>query len=203
MRERLGLSQDKLASAFLNPTLDRKYSSATVSAWELGHKPIPGPVSAFLDQLEMEQALGDGFLSDHQEPPPRDDDRPDDIPPSDLFEPQGVIGPTNIYARTCEELWQMIAMGVGLTGAVLGSERLQQDGAIIDGDKKALGKAYGKLAETNETFRKMLVGATSSGAWLEVCFVTGQTAAKIWHNHSATMGELVHLPPQPDEATAS
>lgn len=193
LRERHGWSQTALAD-LLNPALDRRYTSSTISSWERGDKPTPAHVAAFLDALEFEQAAG-VILSEGPEPPPRGED---DAPTDPTFSPQMPTGPASIYSKVCEELFEMIAMGVGMTGALIGSDKLQADGAIIDADKKALGRAYGKLAETNETFRRMLTNMTGSGAWLEVCFVTGGTVAKVWHNHAA-MGELVQFP---DETTA-
>ena len=100
-----------------------------------------------------------------------------------------------MYARVCEELFELIATGVGLVGAVTGSEKLRIDGEIILADKKNLGKAYGKLAETNETFRNMLTGMHGGGAWLNVALVTGITAGKLMRNHQ---GAKVVSPP-PDE----
>jgi hypothetical protein len=58
------------------------------------------------------------------------------------------------------------------------------DGQIIAADSPALGAAWAKLAETNETFRKMLIGMTEGGAWLQVALVTGTTVSKCYQNHA-------------------
>jgi hypothetical protein len=77
-----------------------------------------------------------------------------------------------------------------MVGAATGSAPLMNDGAIIAADKAELGKAWGRLAETNETFRNMLVGMTTGGAWVQVALVTGTTAAKCWQaNHAPRMLE--------------
>lgn len=201
LRDEKGWSQQELAE-LLNGLLDRKYGSPTISGWESGKRPVPATVEAALAALIVQENLGDmGVVNDTPENPP-------DIAPSgEEFTPQPVVGVSGVYAKACEELWSMIAMTLGMTGAVLGSDKLINDGKIIEGDKKALGVAYGKLAETNETFRRMLTGMTSGGAWVEVTMVTGTTVAKLWQNHS-TGGVIVNIPgsdsehPQ-NEATAA
>lgn len=187
-RKRQGLSQDALADV-LNQALDRHYTSATVSAWERQAKPIPDHVAAFVDALLIDASLPPlesgpaGVSSPYTE---RGEDSappaPDDAPPAPGQQPP-VSGP-NAYARICTELWELVAAAVGMIGAAIGSENLMHDGKIISADKVALGNAYGKLAETNETFRRMLMGMTSGGAWLEVSLVTGMTVGKIWQNHA-------------------
>ena len=202
LREKHGWSQSALAET-LNVALDRKYRSAQVSSWEREDRPIPENVSAFLNALAIDMNLGGTGEPRFEAPEPPDPT--EDSPPFDSFEPQIPAGTSGIYARACTELWEMVAMGIGMAGAVTGSDKLQADGRIISADSRALGIAYGKLAETNETFRKMLAGATSGGAWLEVALVTGTTVSKCWANHSTqTGGALVHLPtPTDEQATAS
>jgi len=41
----------------------------------------------------------------------------------------------NLYSRVCEELFEMVATGVGLVGAATGNDVLQKDGAIIAENK--------------------------------------------------------------------
>lgn len=189
-RERQGMSQAKVAE-ILNGVLDRKYGSATVSAWENEKRPIPEAASVFLDELALAQAL-----------PPPNGGQPDNAPPAagagpvaaDL--PPGddglhvslLAGGGTAYARVCEDLWQTIAVGVTLTGSVIGNKAVERDGQIIEAQKKELGRAYGHLAETNETFRNMLKGMTTSSAWLEVSLVTGQTVGLMLKNHAEVNG---------------
>lgn len=175
-RTRKGMSQDGLAE-LINGPLDRKYGSATVSGWESGKRTMPAHVENYLTILMLDDALP---AEETSEP------RPEDSAPGDdhlTFTPQTPISTSSVYARTCEELFEMLSMGVGLVGAGIGNNSLKLDAQIIHDDKEALGKAYGKLAETNETFRRMLTGMTSGGAWMEVAFVTGTTLGKIYASH--------------------
>lgn len=188
LRERRGISTDDLA-LLLNQSLDKSYSGDTIARWERG-RPISKAPSAFLDQLVLEWELDDRQTGGGPGPEPLDEwvPGPEDSPPpnpdpSSLPPAQPLIGGSGVYVRACTELWEMIASGVGMMGAVLGSDALLLDSGIIYSDKQALGAAWGKLAETNETFRKMLVGMTEGGAWLQVALVTGTTVSKCWQSH--------------------
>lgn len=189
-RERRGLSQDDLAE-LLNGSLDRRYTSSTISQWETGKRPVPAGVGAFLDAFALEQALppldtaADPSRGAGAPAPPRVEDEPPGGPRRQS--PQVLAGGT--YARLCEELFEMVGTGVAILGAALGNERLLRDGQIIDRDKVALGRAYGRLAETNETFRRFLAAAGGGGAWVEIAIVTSGTASAILRNHLQGGGE--------------
>lgn len=202
-REEQGWTQDELAK-LLKASIG-KGSSTTVGKWESGQRPVPEDVAALVARLELESAfpgenggqpsgtaeeqygLGDaeplGFGS-----PPVEGAQGDSAPPPPGAAHEVAAGQLPLpggttYARVCEELWELIATGTGMVGAVTGSEGLRRDGEIILADKVALGRAWGKLAETNDTFRRMLLGATSSGAWLEVALVSGITFGKCYRSH--------------------
>ena len=199
-RDKQGWSQQQLVD-FLNASLDRNYSPSKLSAWERDKIGVPGTVEVFLTTVQLEQAfplteerpLDPDPATDYTDPGA--DSAPPAPPGQDRPQPQAALSSGNAYARVCEELWEMVATGVGLIGAATGSEALRKDGEIILADKQALGRAYGKLAETNDTFRRMLMGATSGGAWLEVCLVTGLTAGKVMRSHQALAPPPLHAAP--------
>lgn len=210
-RKRQGWTQAQLAN-LLNKGLDRQYDGTAVGRWENEKRPIPDYVESFLDSLELETAAAatfgppteaqaaaldsEGFQSrepgDSAPPPPPGD--AEGKPVGQLPLPGG-----GVHARVCEELWEMVATGVGLVGAVTGSDAMRRDGEIILADKEALGRAWGKLAETNDTFRRMLLSMTSGGAWLEVAMVTGITAGKLVRNHQQPSDGSSAQPSEPEE----
>jgi hypothetical protein len=191
IRERFDWSQTALAE-HLNAALDRKYSSATISAWELDRKPIPAHASAFVEALAIDSALPPHEPSPGRVASPDDADTAPD-PPHSSPGGQVPLSGSGAYDRVCTELWGIVAMLPASLGAFFGNAQLVEDGRIIDADKQALGQAWGKLAETNETFRRMLIGATTSGAWLEVGLVTGMTFGKVAENHMRNPNGTVHL----------
>lgn len=204
LRTAQGWSQQKLAD-LINPALDRKYGSAMISRWEKGNAPIPKHVSTFLEGLELTATLPDEHITYEPEDFPDAGEREDSAPPppgagsgEPAVSPLLPLG-SSPYARVCEELFELVATGVGMVGAVTGSEKLRIDGEIILADKKNLGKAYGKLAETNATFRNMLAGMTGGGAWLEVALVSGITAGKVMRNHQRPVPIMEAVPDQPAE----
>ena len=164
LRERLGFNQQQLAE-YLNEVTGRRYKGSTVSTWESDKRTIPAVVADSVSALVVIDTApeGDGTEQTAQSP----------------------MSSSGIYTRACVDLWGMIAMIVSSAGALSKSAALMQDGFTIDADKQALGRAWGKLAESNETFRKMLVSATSGGAYLEVILVTSTTAGKLFQNHHA------------------
>jgi hypothetical protein len=148
-------------------------------------------VSTFLEELAVSTRLpsdDDGPASPLAAEPEGDvaaDTAPGGGQPVDTALPaQPTLGGGGTWARACTELWELIASGVGMMGAATGSPLLMNDGAIIAADAQALGEAWGKLAETNATFRKMLVGMTEGGAWLQVALVTGTTVSKCYQSHA-------------------
>lgn len=203
IRKANGWTQKQLAE-MLSSALGKSYASNRVGEWERDRVKIPAHIETFVTELGLSTILTDDRTSDAEprpfppaegepvldsHPPTPDDQQPRLLPQEPLTSSSGA------YSRVCQEMWELVATAVGMVGAVTGNERLQQDGVIIDADKEALGKAYGKLAETNETFRRMLTGMTASGAWLEVSLVTGITAGKVMRNHQRAKP----LPEQPEE----
>jgi transcriptional regulator with XRE-family HTH domain len=184
LREQLGLTQEQLADA-LNESLGRKYVANTISRWETGNRGIPSDVSVFLDAIALNDALPEpGATVESSAPERGSQGRQEDTAPTDSSQGPVPFSSSGAYKKACTELWAIVASGVGMAGAATGNMKLMQDGALIDQDKAALGDAWGKLAETNETFRNMLVGMTSGGAWMQVALVTGTTVGKIWQNHA-------------------
>jgi hypothetical protein len=184
--DHLGLSNTEAAN-LLNEQLGKKYRSDRVNQWRK-EKP-PEHVAAFMDALVASSATPLPTIDDLHESPAPDasSERGDTPPPEPERDPAltQIALPTGggIYARICTDLWATIALMVSSGGAITGSKALVEDGRIIDADKEKLGAAWGKLAETNETFRRMLVSATTGGAWLEITLVTGVTANKMLANH--------------------
>jgi transcriptional regulator with XRE-family HTH domain len=200
LRERRGWSQAELGAA-LNAALDRNYGSGSISPWENDKRPVPADVSAFIEELLVDTALP------AEEPAPSalpaDEPAAGDTPPGGDH-PQAAQPPLasgGAWTRACTELWELVATGVGMVGAATGSEAMMVDGQIIAMDSPALGAAWAKLAETNETFRKMLIGMTEGGAWLQVALVTGTTASKMYQNHATrTLAASAAMNGQPEEA---
>jgi hypothetical protein len=201
--DRNGLSGRDL-SDLLNQALDRHYGPEHVSRWRRGVRPVPKAVGAFVEDLSISMALvpgagpgasspADGTGGDARDVSSSGVGPAPDTPPGGGFnvDPQPVVGASGgLYAKACEELWEVVAAGLGMVGAAIGSRALMADGAVIAADKEALGAAWGKLAETNEQFRKMLVGMTAGGAWIQVGVVTGTTVAKCWQlNHAPRLLE--------------
>lgn len=199
LREQQGWSQADLAAA-INATIPgRNYSSGSISPWERGKRKVPDDVSAFLDEL----AIGLNLPPDDGEPSPsplagpasvgvEDDTAPGgDHPPT--VTPQPPLGGGGELQRACTELWELVASGVGMLGAATGSRALMNDGAIIQADARALGEAWGRLAAQNATFRKMLLGMTEGGAWLQVALVTGTTVSKCYQGHAQLALETSRL----------
>jgi DNA-binding XRE family transcriptional regulator len=195
-REEQGWSQDELGK--LLKAAVGKGSGTTVGKWENDQRPVPEEVSALVVQLQLDAAmpgeppLDEEALGLHSEAPPVEGGTGDSAPPEPSDPSRGTAPAGQLplpgggsYARVCEELWELIATGVGMVGAVTGSEGLRSDGEIILADKQALGRAWGKLAETNDTFRRMLLASTTSGAWLEVAMVSGITFGKCYRSHQA------------------
>ena len=184
-RERQGWTRQQLAELF-SASLERPVSKATVADWERGRSKVRVEAAQFLASLdELDTDIGDILEGEHEPPSGPGDSAPPPPPPSGEPRPslELIPGGDPRYARICEELWEIVATGVGVVGAVTSSETLQADGRIIVTDKKELGKAWGKLAETNPTFRRWLMSASTGGAWIEVALATGITAGRVLRNH--------------------
>lgn len=190
-RDRRGLSQQQLAD-LLNEALGKKYTNESVRRWEKDRGPSK-EVAAFLEQLQLAEfsnTVGGDDLDGAEAwtlPPPDTEASGDPLAPPPAHP---VLSPTGgVFAKTCEELFDLISTGLGIIGGAVGSEAMIYDSGVIAADKKALGRAYGKLAETNDTFRKMLLSMTSGGAWVEVAMVTGGTVSKMWNGHQQLAAE--------------
>ena len=183
-----GWSQAQMGQ-LISDSLNKQWKDVArnYGTYERGRRPVPGDIEVFLANLELEGEQFTVLDGDREIPHEPIGDTPPPQPPGAEQVAQGIaaIAGGGSYSRVCEELWELVATGVGMVGAVTGSEALRRDGEIIAHDKQALGKAYGKLAEQNATFRNMLAGMTGGGAWLEVALVSGITAGKLMRNHQA------------------
>lgn len=199
-RERRNLERGELAE-LLNASLGTQYDAESIGRWERGSRNPSKRVAAFLEDLALHQFAGDvggldgagGLEPDDAPfgPQPAGDTAPG---PGPSANPQPALtSGSGAYVRACTELWEMIATGIGMTGAALRSDALIADGAIIAADAPALGAAWGKLAETNDTFRRMLVGMTEGGAWLQVALVTGTTFTRCYQAHASIALERASL----------
>ena len=81
-RDKQGWSQSQLAE-LLNASLDRKYTSGTVSQWETGKRGVPAHVASFLTTLQMEEAFPSDLRPDDSasEPPDGAPGTEDTMPP--------------------------------------------------------------------------------------------------------------------------
>ena len=191
LRKRYGWTQKQLGELVAN-ALDRAPASTVdhLGHWERGRRTIPREVQAFLQTLADDPAAA---------PPPSRPAAaagPDDTEPRDfeLGPPAPVLAIGSSYASLCTQFFELVATAVGMIGAAIGNPRVVEDGQIIDRDKQALGAAYGKLAETNETFRNLIVATDKQGAYLAVALTTGTTVGAIWRNHTITNRDLEAQP---------
>lgn len=217
-RERRGLERQEFAE-LLNSSLGTNHNGDAISRWERGAgqgRPVPKKVAAFLERLALEEFAGGGELGGEDGARGlEDDDRPivddelgrDSAPGPGAVDPQPALGGGGAYARACEELWELVATGIGLAGGALRSQALIYDSQIILADKEALGAAWGKLAQTNKTFQKMLLSMTEGGAWMQVALVTGTTFTKCWQAHQHVANErraqALEVPVVDDDAAAA
>lgn len=181
------LTQDEVGKLLRRAFPDRKsYDGTQVGRWERGKNTIPRPVQEIFEALMAgAPADDDAPAASRVEPPPEPDDAggaADSAPAADQLDlpAQTPLPGDSSYAKICAELWQMIAFGVGLGGRAVGSEKAMAAAQVIEADAPALGKAWGKLAEQNDTFRRILISLTQGGAWTEVILVTSTTAVKVY-----------------------
>lgn len=197
---------NRQAAEVLNGALHRNYTDDLVSKWRRGAQKVPKHVAAFLEGLDepppspVTPGGGPSGEPDLTGIPEVDDiirqAAAEDSAPSGLGVHAGgddperprpqltlVAGGPSAYAKICEEFFELIATGVGMVGAAVGSDNVRRDGQIILEDKAELGKAWGKLAEQNETFAKILTATDKQGAYLAVALATGTTVGKLWRNH--------------------
>lgn len=192
VRQRQGWTREK-ASEVLRDALGREHglSPSSLRDWERGTRPVPADAASFLADLLESDGGGPADL-----PPFK---APDSAPGAGPSVPVALAGP-GVYAKVCTEMFELVATGVGMVGAALGSDTLQRDGQIIYADRAQLGQAWGKLAEQNETFAKLLTQTEKQGAYLAVALATGATAGRIWQNH--TIGRIDRRPKVVDAPSA-
>lgn len=185
IRKKQGWTQAQMAD-ILNEATGRHYKSGSISEWERRPGDLPDVPAAFLEELAGLPPSGVPSPDRGGGEPPAPSGFGDDVAPGlPLDQPPSPQTPlvSSMYAATCEGFFEMIGALVGMIGATVGNDTVKRDGAIIVGDKKALGAAWGKLAETNEVFRNMIMSADKQGAYLAVAIATGTTAGRIWQNH--------------------
>lgn len=187
IRSELGLSQDRLAKEILNPNLDRRYTSATISGWERGAKPIPDHVADFLFALRAVSPSGaedsgaspePGGQLTGDAPPFREPDAPPQPQPQRPLVPMGTA-----LESVATEMFDGIGAMLETAGVFTRNQAIEWDGKIIRADAKALGAAWGKLAEQNAWVKRILTSLTTGGAWVEVLAVTATTGKKMYDNH--------------------
>jgi hypothetical protein len=122
LRERRGLDRAELADA-TNQALGTTYSAETVARWERGSRQVSKKAGAFFQELAV---------SDFTDTVGGDAEPVDDLPPAGDVppgpgpgaEPQRALTTGGgVYVKACEELWEMIAAGVGMLGAATGTWR--------------------------------------------------------------------------------
>lgn len=185
LQKQYGWNNKQLAT-ILNDALGRKYDSSRVSVWRNDRGEIPTDVEAFLAALDdpstepvSPQSGEDVPFTPAEDTPPRQPDTPTKPTPG-----VSVLSVGGSYSKICTEFFELIATAVGMIGAATGNDALRRDGQIIDQDKRELGAAWGKLAETNETFRNMILATDKQGAYLAVALATGTTVGRIYRNHT-------------------
>ena len=186
-RDRLGMTQEAFGR-MLGDALGRRYGADNVGKWERGTIKVPRPVATLLEygaDDTIAATAADAKAGRGQQPTFTIEDS---APAADGPEIAAGNGPTLFggaqYAKICEQFFELIATGVGMVGAGIGNETIKRDGEIILANKQQMGAAYGKLAETNEVFRNLLLSSDRQGAYLAVALATGTTAGEIWRNHS-------------------
>jgi hypothetical protein len=188
-----------------------RVSTDTIGKWERDKGRTPDVVLRYMQGGRQESPLVD---EDEQQQLDGMPPRPEDPPPGSFSDGTTDDGPkikplqlqSQLYEKACVDLWLMIGFGVQVAGKGLRSPLVERDGAIIQSQASDLGKAYGKLAEQNETFRRIVVGLTQGGVWVEVGGVTISLAMAIAGNHSAYAAHLrqqaqeaANRPPEPPE----
>lgn len=182
-RELNNMTQADLAK-HLTENVGLNVSETTIGRWERDQRHTPEPVVAYMQggaadsPIAPEPGLDDGA-------PPAADDAPPSVP-GGVRRPAPSLQLSSVtYEAACVDLWEMIGFGVKLFGQAVRNPVLMTDGDIIDSQKQDLGRAYGKLAEKNDTFRRLVIGLTQGGIWVEVTSVTVKMAVTIAQNHQA------------------
>jgi hypothetical protein len=191
-RKSQGLTSTDL-SVLLTDALGKGHGQGSVLRWERGERPVPGSVIDYLAGGAQQQAPGGGGAA--AEPP--GDTPGEDLPPRaqpDTNRPALLpIVTGGEYAKACEDLWDMIGFGLVAAGTGLRKPAIRNDGYLIsgwedasgkhEGLKRELGVAYGKLAERNRTFQRLVLAMSQESVWAEVIIVTAKLAQQIYANH--------------------
>jgi transcriptional regulator with XRE-family HTH domain len=192
-RKSQGLTQKEVA-AILNEPLGRKYNGVTIGRWESGRNPIPRPVLDYLagNGAAPARAPDDPGGDSAAAAPPGEDLPPRAQPDSNRPALVPAVSGGE-YAKACEDLWDMVGFGLVAAGTGLGKPALKNDGYLIcgwedasgkhEGLKRELGVAYGKLAERNRTFQRIVLAMSQESVWAEVIIVTGKLAQQMYANH--------------------
>lgn len=194
-RDSQGLKQRDVAD-MLNGAMGRAYTGNVISVWERGDRPIPQDVLAFFTEgasTPPDEPAEGVSSSPLAEPTPSPSG--EDVPPT----PQGprttlaLVPNDPALAKACEELWDMIGFSLVIFGQGLGKPALRNDGQIIcgwedgagkhTGMKRELGVAYGKLAERNRTFQRIVVALSQESVWAEIAVVTVKLCKAMYDNH--------------------
>jgi transcriptional regulator with XRE-family HTH domain len=207
-----GLKTQQQLVEHLERNIGLKVSSSTVGRWENDQTHTPERVIAYLegritdDDQAPPQAPPEGAQA---VPPPMGEDLPPgsfgDETRAQEREPIRPLQITSqLYEKACVDLWDMIGFGFVVAGQGLGRRVIYDDGLIIQANKQELGRAYGKLAEQNETFRRVIVGMTQGGVWVEVVGVTVKLGMQLAQNHQRVAQQPPPEPePQPEPEPAA
>lgn len=196
-REQQGLKQRDVAD-LLNEPLGRKYTGNVVSVWERGDRPIPSDVLEFLTTggsapVKPEAMTEEGHVTTHDPAPPASGDVPP-LAPTTAGKPSlALVAHDPALAKACEELWDMFGFSLVAIGSGFDKPAIRNDGQIIcgwedsggkhPGMKRDLGVAYGKLAERNRTFQRIVLALSQESVWAEVTVVTTKLCIAMYQNH--------------------
>lgn len=217
-RSECGLNQREFAD-FLNEITGRHYTGSTISAWERGHKTIPGFVQEVIqarvsgeETPELNGHSGDNGTAGVLPPDAPGSRRPDlSPPPPDDFRVLPVPVPgKSALEEVAIEMFRGIGQTIEMVGAFSGQPKVVQDGQgamislleldgrTITGDAETLGKAWAHLAAQNAWVARILTSMTSGGAWVEVIMATSGTVFKVYKNHAGYNEWLSKQSKQPE-----
>ena len=151
-RAKRGMTQKQLAE-LINVSLGRSHVAQKISKWEREVEPVPKNVQTFLTELQLEEALPSNLLIEPEYEPPTEDLPPLDgetgdsapPPPPGTAEQVAAILPSGgrtIYARMCEEMFEMVATGIGLIAVATNNPTL-----TADSRNKIHGVVYQRIAQ--------------------------------------------------------
>lgn len=187
-RESKGLTQGQVAE-FVNETLmlTEPISGNNIGYYERERQRIPADIAAFFDQIV---ATPDDVIDGLEipEPKPRRPRKPkeqDEAPQAPVGSGQQTLpfDPGRTYTQACTELWRIVALGFSGWGMLFQKPVYIDDGKLIDQQAAALGEAWGKAAEQNETLKRWVGSLSEGGVWVQVSIVTGQLAGSLAQNH--------------------